>query len=129
MLVASMIAAVLALAAAGGAVFFVLNQQEPGPGTAGAPSDVKLFDSGDRVTLTWVDPSNGNAQPIVVGSRENEASRRMGVPGKGATTTTLLSLNRNFEYCFIILLAYSVDDIRQSEQVCTNRNSASPPAA
>jgi len=71
--------------------------------------------------LTWADPSKGTAQPIVVGNREDEATRRMGVPAKGATETTLLSLNKNYEYCFSILLAYTVDDIRQSEQVCTNR--------
>jgi len=50
----------------------------------------------------------------------------MGVPAKGATQTTLLSLNRNFEYCFSILLAYTADDVRQSEQVCTNRKNPSP---
>ena len=50
----------------------------------------------------------------------------MSVPAKGATETTLLSLNRNDEYCFSILLAYSIDDVRQSEQVCTNRKNSSP---
>jgi hypothetical protein len=132
MLVISLIAALIAVAAAVVSVIVVLKPggKDPGeeipPGAAGAAQNLDLVDGGDRITLTWTDPSNGTALPIVVGNRENEATRRMSVPAKGATETTLLSLNRNDEYCFSILLAYSIDDVRQSEQVCTNRKNSSP---
>ncbi|HCT78812.1 MAG TPA: hypothetical protein DGT23_20075 [Micromonosporaceae bacterium] len=131
MLIASLAAAAVAVAAAGVTVFLVLgpkgNEPNPTPtGPDGAPTGVALLDRGDRITLTWTDTSNGTAQPIVVGNREDEALRRLQVPAKGATETTLLSLNKNYEYCFSIVLAYSVDDLRQSEQVCTNRKKASP---
>ncbi len=134
MLVASIIAALVAIIAAGVTVVVVLSRGGAGsgevpPDTGGAATDLKLDDRGDRITLTWTDPSKGTAQPIVVGNREDEATRRMGVPAKGATETTLLSLNKNYEYCFSILLAYTVDDIRQSEQVCTNRKKPSPTAS
>jgi hypothetical protein len=129
LLVTSLTAAVVAVAAAGLTVFFVLHPKgkEPDPlptGPSGAATNLALLDRGDRITLSWIDPSNGQAQPVVAGSRENEAPRQMARPAKGATETTLLSLNKNYEYCFTILLYYSVDDIRQSEQVCTNRKKA-----
>lgn len=132
MLIASLSAAFVAVVAAGVTVFLVLNPKarnnpEPFPsGPTGAATNVALLDRGDRVTLSWTDPSKGQAQPIVAGNREDEAPRRMGVPAKGATETTLLSLNRNYDYCFTILLVYTVDDIRQSQQVCTNRKNPSP---
>jgi hypothetical protein len=131
MLIVSLAAALIAIVAAGVSVFLVLTQGGTGgdgvpPGPGGAATGLTLDDRGDRITLTWTDPSNGSAQPIVVGNREEEATRRMGVPAKGAKETTLLSLNKNYEYCFSILLAYAEDDIRQSEQVCTNRKKPSP---
>jgi hypothetical protein len=129
MLVTSLTAAAVAVVAAGVTVFLVLHPKgtTPGPqptGPAGAATNVALLDRGDRVTLSWTDPSNGQAQPIIAGRREDEAWRRMGIPAKGATEHTLLSLNKTYEYCFTILLQYTADDTRQSEQVCTNRKKA-----
>jgi hypothetical protein len=132
MVIAALTAAFVAVVAAGVTVFLVLNTKSrtnPEPvstGPNGEATNVALVDRGDRITLSWTDPSNGQAQPIVAGSREDEAPRNMGVPAKGATETTLLSLNKNYDYCFRILLVYTVDDIRQSDQVCTNRKKASP---
>jgi hypothetical protein len=132
MVIASLSAAFVAVVAAGVTVFLVLNTKSPSnpepfpSGPEGAATNVVLLDRGDRITLNWTDPSNGQAQPIVAGNREDEAPRRMGVPAKGATETTLLSLNKNYDYCFRVLLVYTLDDIRQSDQVCTNRKKATP---
>jgi hypothetical protein len=131
-LLVSVLAAVVALAAAAVTAVLVLRQptNPPGdtPGAAGSASDVKLDDKGDSVILSWADPSSGKARQVIWGNREDQAKGVLGYPETGATTYTLYSLNRNYEYCFVIVLVYPPDDIRQSEQVCTKRKTASPSA-
>ena len=131
MLIASVVAALVLVIAAGVTAFLLLR---PGAGTTTPPedtltaaTDVKIQVRDDRVTLTWTDTSDGKAQPIIVGNREGEGQRRFAVPPKGATEAPIAGLNKNFDYCFIVVLAYSADDVRQSDQVCTNRQKASPP--
>jgi hypothetical protein len=128
-LVGSLIAAVVAVLAAATAVYLVLNNvkgpTDPGTDTLAA-TDVTLVVRDDRVTLTWKDSSNGTAQPIIVGSRESEGLRRFAVPAKGSTEAVIPGLNKNFDYCFAVVLVYTEDDLKQSEQVCTNRKGASP---
>jgi hypothetical protein len=129
-LVGSLIAALLAVIAGTAAVYLVLNKDKGaglGPDAETLPAtNVALVVRDDRVTLTWTDPSNGVAQPIIVGSRESEGLRRFALPAKGSTEAVIPGLNRNYDYCFAVVLLYSEDDVKQSEQVCTNRKSPAP---
>jgi hypothetical protein len=127
-LVGSLIAAFVAVIAAGAAVYLVLNNKTGSPENSGTQpaSNVALSVRDDRVTLTWTDPSNGVAQPIIVGFRESEGLRRFAVPAKGSTEAVIPGLNKNYNYCFAVVLVYTEDDVKQSEQVCTDRKGASP---
>jgi hypothetical protein len=71
-----------------------------------------------QVIVSWNDPSGGRAQPILVGGRQSEAPRRMGVPARGATHMIVGSLNQAYTYCFQVVLAYTDDDLRESDLVC-----------
>jgi len=130
-LIGSLIGALVAVFAASAAVYLVLNnakiEPNPSPSAERLPAaNVAIVVRDDRVTLTWTDPSNGVAQPIVVGSKESEGLRRFAMPAKGSTEAVIPGLNKNFEYCFAIVLVYSEDDLKQSEQVCTDRKKATP---
>ena len=128
-LIGSLTAAIIAVVAAGAAVFLVLNDKEAGPGPDSQTlpaTNVGIVVRDDRVTLTWTDPSNGVAQPIIVGFRESEGLRRFAVPAKGSTEAVIPGLNKNYDYCFAVVLVYSEEDLKQSEQVCTDRKKASP---
>ncbi|WP_117215373.1 hypothetical protein [Allorhizocola rhizosphaerae] len=126
-LIASIIAAVIAIVAAGVTVYVAVLRPDGGlnqPERLAATS-VAIDVRDDRVTISWADPSNGEAQPIIVGNREGEGLRRFGLPARGATTHPLTGLNKNFDYCFRVLLDY-VDSVKESDQVCTNRKKATP---
>jgi hypothetical protein len=129
-LVGSLIAAFVLVIGATAAVYLVLNNKPgtgTGPGGQTLPAtDVAIVVRDDRVTLTWNDPSSGVAQPIIVGSRESEGLRRFALPAKGSTEAVIPGLNRNYNYCFAVVLVYSEDDFKQSEQVCTNGKGPSP---
>jgi hypothetical protein len=128
LLITALLAALVAVAGATAAIYVVLNGKgSPGPDTDTLPpTNVAIVVRDDRVTLTWSDPSDGVAQPIVVGSREGEGLRRFAVPAKGSTEAVIPGLNKNFEYCFAVVLVYTEDDLKQSEQVCTNRKGTNP---
>lgn len=126
-LLVSLAAVLLLVAGAGAAVYFVLDRDNRGPGTdTKAATNVGIDVRDDRVTITWSDPSNGVAQPIIIGFRESEGWRRFAVPPKGANSAVLPGLNKNFEYCFAVVLAYSEEDLKESDQVCTNRKNTAP---
>lgn len=90
------------------------------------PSQVRLDDNGTALTLTWADPSDGTAPFIVAGGRAGEQPRAMGQVTPGGTRYVLNGLNPNLDYCFIVVAVYSTDDLLQSDQVCTNRESPTP---
>lgn len=100
----------------------------PAPATGGDPAFAPVLrpleDQGDQVTLTWTDPTDGNAEFVVVDAT--------GTPGKalvqlsaGATTYTVEGLDPAQErYCFVILaigLDNPSDDRGASERRCTAR--------
>ena len=129
LLIGSLIGAFIAVLAAGGAVYIVLNKTKgtPDPKTNTLPAtNVAVVVSDDRATVTWSDPSNGVAQPIIVGFRESEARRRFAMPAPGSTEAVIPGFNKNYDYCFAVVLMYSENDLKESEQVCTERTKASP---
>jgi hypothetical protein len=128
MLIGSLVAAVLVvLAATAGVYFFLNNTKGNGTGSDLLPAtNVAIVVRDDRVTLTWNDPSNGVAQPIIVGFRESEGLRRFAMPAPGSTEAVIPGLNKNYDYCFGVVLVYPGDKIAESEQVCTERKKPSP---
>jgi hypothetical protein len=128
-LVGSLIAAIVVVLAATAGVYFVLNNSKRGSGPDGnmlPATNVAIDVRDDRVTLTWSDPSNGVAQPIIVGFRESEGRRRFAVPAKGSTEAVIPGLLKNYDYCFAVVLVYPEDIPRESGQVCTERKKPSP---
>ncbi|GIH07825.1 hypothetical protein Rhe02_58920 [Rhizocola hellebori] len=99
---------------------------QPTPSHLPPPTAVKLQRQGSQINVSWNDPSDGHAQPIVVGGRQNEPSARMAVPSLGSTDVVLVSLNPSYTYCFSVILAYTADDISESEVVCIEGQSGDP---
>lgn len=100
----------------------------PPPATGGnpafAPTLRPLDDQGDSVTLTWTDPTDGNAEFVVVDATGEQGQAITQLPA-GATTYTVEGLDPAArQYCFVVLaigLDNPVDDRGASERLCTNR--------
>lgn len=102
----------------------------PGPAPSTRPvvipmaaTDVTATWEGDRLIVRWTDPSDGYAQPILIGARANEGLRRLGAPVKGDTLYALSGFNRADTICVAIVLVYTGDILKQSEQVCAEPSS------
>jgi hypothetical protein len=103
--------------------------QAPPPATGGddpafAPTLNPVEDRGDNVTLTWSDPTNGNAQFVVVDVTNTERKALVNV-APGTTTYTVEDLDPGADqYCFQII-GIGLDDPTvqhgASASVCTNR--------
>jgi serine/threonine protein kinase len=95
-----------------------------GGNPAFAPVLRPLDDQGDSVTLTWTDPTDGNAEFVVVDATGERGQAITQLPS-GATTYTVEGLDPAVkEYCFVVLaigLDNPADDRGASERLCTNR--------
>ena len=102
------------------------TEQAPGP-TGGNPAFAPTLDSvadqGERITLTWSDPTGGQAQFVVVDVTGSRRDALVTVPA-GNTTYTVDGLDPEAgEYCYQII-AISLADPDQrgaSAPACTNR--------
>jgi Tetratricopeptide repeat/Fibronectin type III domain len=97
----------------------------PSP-TSGAPTDVKLRDAGDSVTLTWTDPSGGSAPFLVEAGKAGVQLTRYAALPPGQSTYTVIGLNPKLDYCFTIVAVYGTDLVAPSDLVCTKRTAPSP---
>jgi hypothetical protein len=91
---------------------------------AGAPTDVRIqTDTGDSVTLTWTDPTGGSQSYVAVRQKTAaEQAQTQSVPPGGATkTVTFTGLHPDRNYCFTVLVLYSVSDVATSPPACTQR--------
>jgi hypothetical protein len=97
---------------------------ENGNDAAFAPTLNPLEDKGDSVTLTWSDPTNGNAQFVVVDVTNTERKALVNV-APGTTTYTVEDLDPAADqYCFQVIGIGLDDPTTQhgaSASVCTNR--------
>jgi hypothetical protein len=98
-----------------------------GPATrpASAPTDLKLRDSGDTVTLTWADPSGGTVPFFVEAGPAGTQLRIMGQVSPGDTTYLVAGLNPRLDYCFSVVAVYSSTLVAPSDLVCTQRTGRS----
>lgn len=97
---------------------------ENGNDAAFAPTLNPLEDKGDSVTLTWSDPTNGNAQFVVVDVTNTERKALVNV-APGTTTYTVEDLDPAADqYCFQVIGIGLDDPTAQhgaSASICTNR--------
>ena len=89
-----------------------------------APVLSPLDDKGDSVTLTWADPTDGNAEFVVVDATAEQGQALVQLPA-GTTTHTVDGLDpTQDQYCFVVL-AIGLDDPTTdrgaSERLCTDR--------
>jgi hypothetical protein len=136
--VAAVIAAVAAVVAAGfGGVALLRDNPVPAPAgnqpTASAPTlagkpptDLDLDDQGDRITLTWTDPTAGTVPFVVAAGHAGDPLTPMAPLRPGATSYTTSGLSTKLDYCFTVVAYYSVNEFATSGQVCTNRSHDPP---
>jgi hypothetical protein len=94
----------------------------PYVGTGLPPGQVTLKDQGTAVTLSWLDPSEGQVPFIVAGGRSDVAAAPIVTVPAGRTTQTIYGLNPRFDYCFTVAAVWSTDLIEPSPQTCTKRS-------
>jgi hypothetical protein len=99
----------------------------PSP-TSGAPTDVKLRDGGDSVTLSWSDPSGGTVPFLVEAGKAGVQLTRYAALPPGQSTYTVIGLNPKLDYCFTIVAVYGVDLVAPSNLVCTQRAARTTPS-
>jgi hypothetical protein len=136
--VAAVVAAVAAVAAAAfGGVALLRDDPVPAPvgnqPTASVPTlagkpptDLELDDQGDRITLTWTDPSAGTVPFVVAAGHAGEPLSPMAPLKPGATSYTTSGLSTRLDYCFTVVAYYSVNEFATSGQVCTKRSHDTP---
>jgi hypothetical protein len=93
-----------------------------GPAGSGEPTNVKLTDNGDSVTVRWVDPTSAGTLPFVVSTR-TRAGRYLPavtVPA-GRSRAVVRGLDPKQDYCFIVTAIYSADTLAPADPVCTAR--------
>jgi hypothetical protein len=87
-----------------------------------APSDVKLRDDGNSITLTWTDPSDGTVPFFVEVGKPGAQLQLYNTLPRGETTYRVVGLNPRLDYCFSVIAVYGTDAVAPSNLVCTQRN-------
>ncbi|MFB9239917.1 tetratricopeptide repeat protein [Plantactinospora siamensis] len=93
----------------------------PPAGRGAPPADVKLKDSGDSVTLSWVYPAGAEGPVVIAGGRRGQQPQAFQDLPAGTHNFTVYGLSTAQDYCFTVGIAYSADTVGRSRQVCTNR--------
>ena len=86
-----------------------------------APTDVKLRDNRDSVSLTWRYPKGSEGPVLISGGRTGQEQRAFQQLPAGTTEYVVYGLNRQNNYCFSVAVVYTVDQVAASEAVCTKR--------
>ena len=95
--------------------------QTPTASPVPPPTGVTLKDDGGSITLTWLDPSDGQVPFIVAGGRLGALSAPLETVPAGRTTSTIYGLNDRYDYCFTVAAVWSSDMIVPSMRTCTHR--------
>ena len=100
------------------------------PSTApSAPSDLRLRDDGNTITLTWTDPSGGTVPFFVEVGPPDGKLRIYGRLNPGETTYPVVGLNPKADYCFSVVAVYSTTVLATSNLACTQRTRRPAPTA
>jgi hypothetical protein len=131
-MIAAVVAAVAAVVAIALAAVLYLRDPAPSPTSTeptasvpavvhNAPTDLTLRDSGDRITLTWTDPTAGTVPFVVAFARAGQRPIPVAQVKAGKTTFTQSGLSAKLDYCFTVAAYYAVQEYATSGQVCTTR--------
>jgi hypothetical protein len=85
------------------------------------PSNVKLADNKDSITLTWTEPAGCEAPLVILGGPRGAQPTIQKQLDPGASTLTLQGLNSATDYCYVVLAVVSAQGYAKSPQVCTKR--------
>ena len=94
-----------------------------------APQSLKLDDERVAVTLSWSDPTGGQAVFYVIGTPAGGAPTALANAERGKTSVRVNGLNPTVEYCFVLVAALSVDQVGNSEPICTRRFATPKPSS
>ncbi|HZM77012.1 MAG TPA: SigE family RNA polymerase sigma factor [Candidatus Limnocylindrales bacterium] len=83
------------------------------------PTAVTVSWLGDRMAVRWIDPSDGYAQPFLVGGRQDEALSQLARPAKGDTMAIVTGPTPAVTFCLTVLLVYTDYRLLESDRVCT----------
>jgi hypothetical protein len=82
-----------------------------------------LDDQGDRITLTWTDPSAGDAEFVVVDATGPSGNALQQLPA-GVTTYTVEGVDPGSRHCYVVA-AFGLTNAQEnrgvSAEVCTDR--------
>ena len=94
----------------------------PGSGASdGAPTDVKLRDNRDSVTMSWVYPKGAEGPVVISGGRAGQERRVFQQLSAGSSDYIVYGLNEQLDYCFTVAVVYSTERVASSAPVCTAR--------
>jgi hypothetical protein len=79
------------------------------------------------VTLSWVDPSDGQIPFLVAVGRLGDTPVASDPVPAGQTSETIYGLNPTLNYCFTVTAIWSTEVTKTSSPVCTNRASTATP--
>jgi hypothetical protein len=93
----------------------------PPPPVAGAPTNLRLTDNRDSVSLKWAYPADAEGPVLVSGGRSGQPARAFQQMPAGSTEYVVYGLNPQQNYCFTVAVAYSTDRIASTPPSCTKR--------
>jgi hypothetical protein len=105
------------------AVFLASDPQGERPSTATSTATtigLSLEDKGTSVTVTWTDPSSGQASFVVSYGRADGPANKTERVGAGTTTVTVSGLDPSQDYCFTVA-GEPGSGVGPSPAVCTKR--------
>jgi len=124
-LIAGTVVALQLLATGGLTAPDPVSRQTP---SAAAPDRiaVELTDRDGTVTLTWVDPSDGQLSFAVYGGVGSDLTR-MALVAAPNTSATIYGTDPAVNYCFTVAPLGPAPSVLASERMCTHRTSAGAP--
>ncbi|MET0418262.1 MAG: fibronectin type III domain-containing protein, partial [Actinoplanes sp.] len=87
----------------------------------GAPTNLRLTDNRDSVSLKWAYPADAEGPVLVSGGRTGQNPRAFQQMPAGSTEYVVYGLNPQQNYCFTVAVAYSTDRIASTPPACTKR--------
>jgi hypothetical protein len=117
---------ILLLLGGSAALVAVFLSSDPGPGNRPATAastgtiSLSLDDKGGSVTVTWTDPSAGQASFVVSYGRADGPASKTQQVSSGTTTVTIDQLDPSQDYCFTVA-GEPGSGVGPSPAVCTKR--------